>query len=234
MNRVNAFPVPVVTAGAALVLATLIAVPAAAQVTEIPALTIPNVVLDFDAMPAGPTTVAAIQGAFPTSALANLTFVTRDGTGGYDFQDGGGRALAPTDLAGTLSLIDTAAAFQNDDELIIDLSVPATEMGFEVGDWAGPFNVNAFDGAILIGSVQVSTVGDDREHFVQSTTPFDRIVLTANPDNPPANWVIPALHLAVVQQSVLEIPTLSQIGIALLLLLVAGAAVRALRRSAQV
>jgi hypothetical protein len=37
-----------------------------------------------------------------------------------------------------------------------------------------------------------------------------------------------------VQQSVLEIPTLSQVGIALLLLLLAGAAVWALRRSPQV
>jgi len=77
MNRAQAFPV-----AAVLCFALLIAVPAVAQgpedvgvadgspaplgtVSEIPAMTIPNVVLDFDAMPAGPTTVAAIQAAFP-------------------------------------------------------------------------------------------------------------------------------------------------------------------------
>ena len=209
MNRAQACPVAVL-----LVFAALIAVPAAAQgpedvgvpgdspkplgtVTEIPAMTIPNVVLDFDAMPAGATTVAAIQAAFPGSALSNLTFVTRAGAAGYDFQTGGGRALVPSDLAGSLALVDALGGFQNDDALIVDLSVPSTEMGFEIGDWGGPFNAEAYDGAVLIGTVTASTAGDDRDHFIQSTTPFNRVILTALPQNPPANWAVPALHLGL-------------------------------------
>jgi len=200
---------------------------------EIPGMTIPNIVFDFDALPAGPVTVADMQTAFPGSALANITITPRAATGGYNFQTGGGRALAGnTDLSGSLFLVDPpAGVFGEADDVTITLSELTTEVGFEIGDWAGPFNCNLFDGAAPVGSVQVSTVGDVRTHFVGSDIPFDTIVLTANPDNPPANWVVPTLYIAEgTQVNVLEIPTLGTVGLALLVLVLAGLAIMMLRR----
>lgn len=208
----------------------------AGPVTEIPAMTIPNVVLDFDALPAGPTTAGAIDAAFPGSACANFTFVTRAATGGYNFQTGGGRALAPNpDLSGNLFLVDPpAGTFGEADSLTIDLSEPTTEFGFEIGDWAGPFNANVYDGGGLVGTVQVSTAGDIREHFLQSTVPFDSVELTALPDNPPANWVVPTLTCPEgTSMPTQGIPTLDVVGLAVLATLLLVAAFFLLRRRAR-
>ncbi|MDX1554563.1 MAG: IPTL-CTERM sorting domain-containing protein [Xanthomonadales bacterium] len=166
-------------------------------VTEIGAMTIPNVVLDFDSMPAGATSVGAIQAAFPGSSLAGLTWTTRAGTGVYNFQTGGGRALAASDDgSGSLVLVDgPAGVFGNADILEVTLSSPTTEMGFEIGDWAGTMDAEAFDGVTMVGSVTTSTAGDDRTHFIQSTTPFDRVLLVSRASFGVANWVVPSLHL---------------------------------------
>lgn len=192
--------------------AVLIAAPAVAQgpedvgagelgppdgsLVEIPSPTVPMVVYDFDAMPAGPTTVGDIQAAFePPAVLMDITNVTRTGTGGYNFQTAGGRALVAADAAGTLALIDPpAGVFQNADSFTIVFRGPATEFGFEIGDWGGPFTVECFDGAASVGSVEVSTSGGAIGHFVQSAVPFDSCVLTSLPSTV-ANWVIPSFQI---------------------------------------
>ncbi len=164
--------------------------------SPIGAMTVPTVVLDFDSMPAGATTVADIQAAFPGSALGGLTFVTRAGIGTYNFQPAGRALAANADGSGNLALVDPPAGdFGNSDELQVALSAPVTEFGFEIGDWAGPFNIEAYNGANLIGTVQVNTDGNNGPFFVQANSPFDNVVLTAFPQNPAANWVVPSLHI---------------------------------------
>jgi len=199
--------------------------------TETNGLTCASVVVDFDSMSAGPTTVAAIRGAFPTSGLSNLTWTTRAGTGTYDFQTAGGRALAPnSDGSGSLVLIDPpGGTYGNANDLTIDLVHPQSEFGFQIGDWSGPFYANLYSGAVLVGSVQVSTSGGAIQHYVSSTVPFNRIVLTALPDNPAANWVVPELELCQVSP-VTEIPTLNRTGLVLIGLLLLGSAVLLFRR----
>ena len=164
---------------------------------EIGAPTVPMVVFDFDTMAAGPVTVADIQAAFALgNALMDITNTPRMANGTYDFQTGGGRALtAATDGSGDLLLVDPLASFGEVDSFTIVYNMPATEFGFEIGDWGGPFNLECFDGITSVGTVQVDTTLDDREHFVQSVNPFDSCVLTALPDNPPANWVIPSFQI---------------------------------------
>ena len=87
------------------------------------AMTVPNVEMDFDALPAGPTSVAAIQAAFPGSSLANITLNTRAGSGFYNFQAGSGNAIgANPDNSGTLSVIPVNGTFQNMNSVVIQLS----------------------------------------------------------------------------------------------------------------
>jgi len=166
---------------------------------EIPAATVPMVIYDFDAMPAGPTTVAEIQAAFaPPAALLDITNTPRNNPiGVYNFQTAGGRALAAaTDGSGGLVLIDApAGAFDEVDDFTIVFNGLATEFGFEIGDWGGPINVECFAGAVSVGAVEVDTTGGNILHFVQSPTEFDSCSLTALPQNPAGNWVIPSFQI---------------------------------------
>ena len=53
-------------------------------------------------------------------------------------------------------------------------------------------NFTDFDGATNVGQLQVETANAPT-HFVESTVPFDSLMISAFPDNPGANWVIPTL-----------------------------------------
>jgi len=197
-------------------------------ITETGGMTVLNVVMDFDLMAAGPTTVGAIQAAFPGSALANITLTPRTGTGNYDSQDGGGRALGGNaDGSGNLALIEAGGgAFGNIDSMTVDLIGLVTEFGFELGDWAGPFNVEIFDGMTSVGTFQFSTVGDARLHFFSSDMPFNRVVFSALPDSPAANWVMPALHVP----SATAVPSIPPVALVLLVMALLGGATLWLRR----
>ena len=65
------------------------------EVSPIIVLTVPNVLVEFNFLPQGPTTLEDIQSEFHESCITGLAFITREGIGTYDFQTGGGRALAP-------------------------------------------------------------------------------------------------------------------------------------------
>lgn len=209
---------------------TLKSAPQAAA-TETNGLNCGYTAMAFGVMSPGPTTVAAIRAKYPTSGLGNLTWTTRAGTGVYDYQTAGARALAPnSDGSGSLVLIDPpGGAFGNADDLTIDLVHPQSEFGFQIGDWGGPFYANLYFGSTPVGSVQVSTVGGAIQHYVSSTVPFNRIVLTALPDNPAANWVVPELELCQVYP-VTTIPTLNRTGLVLIGLLLIGSAALLFRR----
>ncbi len=180
-------------------------------ISEIPAMSVPHTVLDFDQLPAGPTTLEDIINQFPGTALSGFTFITDPGTSTYNFQTGGGRALAPNpDESGALYLVDPDGIFGEANSLIIELDMLISQFGFEIGDWGGPFNAILYNGNNLIGTVTVFTFDDERTHFLRSAEPFDRIELTAHPQNLRANWVVPSLILPSGDS--LAVPTISEWG----------------------
>lgn len=203
-------------------------------ITPTGGLSCDNTVMDFDQLTSGATSVGAIQTAFPGSTLANLVFTTRAGTGTYDFQTGGGQALAAnSDGSGALAIVPIGGAFGNSDVLTVTFSEQVYEFGFEVGDWSGPFNVAVSDGGNPAGSLQISTIGSSGPFFIASDVPFDSLTLTALPDNPAANWVVPSIHvcnITYVPPVTQEIPTLGTIGLAALALLLIGASALLIRR----
>jgi uncharacterized repeat protein (TIGR01451 family) len=159
--------------------------------SEIPALTVPYVEFDFDLMPQGPTTVGDILAQFPGSVAADFVFSTCTGStpGSYGFQPNG-RALAanPDGSLGLYLVDDTDGAFGCSDDLTITFSEPITQFAVQTGDWSGPLNFNVFDGGSNVGTIQVTTTNAP-VHYIESTVPFDSLMLTAFPDNPGANYV---------------------------------------------
>ncbi len=196
-------------------------------VVEIGAITNPSVLMDFDGVSTGPITVGGLQAAFPGSSLANIVQTPRALTGNYNFQDGSGQALGGNpDQSGDLVIVASGDDFGEIESTVISLNQPATQFGFGIGDWSGPFNAIFRSNGAEVGSIQVVTTttgtagGPGSEHFLESATPFDEIELTASPDNPAANWVI---HFIQVEQGELlppppAVPTLNPFGLALLLL----------------
>lgn len=78
-------PVRLLSAAAFLTLGFAGPVLSVERLTEIPSLTVPNVVLDFDQMPKGPTTVADINAAFADAGLEDLAFTIFD-TGNTNYR----------------------------------------------------------------------------------------------------------------------------------------------------
>ena len=166
---------------------------ASAIVMEISSLTVPHVVLDFDLMPAGPTTLAAINAAFPGAGLVDL-FFTEAGLGQnttYEDQTVGGRGLKPN-ASGGLELLDVGATSAGEAiALTIKLDRLITEFGFAIGDkpiGGVTSNVSLFDGATLVGTYPSTLPQDGTTHFLASTVAFDGIVITDSRD-----WVVPEL-----------------------------------------
>jgi hypothetical protein len=188
---------------------------ASATPIQIGSLSVPHVILDFDLMPAGPTSLASINAAFPSAELADLSFATRAGTGTYDSQTGGGRALGAADIGGSLALFDPPSGiFQNSNSLTIRLGNSAQEFGFEVGDVltnlypSTAFLVELFSGASSLGAIGVNTTANFGPFFVADSggSFFDRVQL-----GPvtlfPANWVVPALYVQTADQVSAPEPT---------------------------
>ena len=199
-------------------------------VTEIPAMTLPSTELDFDLIPQGPTSIQDILGQFPDAPIINMVFDPRMRTAVYDFQTGGGRALsANPNQAGGLYMVDPSGMYGEANELIIELSFPSNEMGFEIGDWAGPFNANLYAGDVLVGSITVETFDDKRTHFIESTDAFNKIVLTPLPQNIRANWVVPALILQ--SEIAISVPTVSEWGAIVMVILLGLFSLSAIRRN---
>lgn len=159
-------------------------------ITPIAGFTVPVVELDFDLMPPGPTTVAALQAAFPTAPLADvLLTASMAAAGNYNFQ------LAGTALAGdvnnglNLEIIPENGDFGAVGEIRILLTEDVFEAGFGIGDWAGPFDVQVWDDGVQVGILTTDVTSPTQELFFASDVPFDEIVLTALPAFAAANWV---------------------------------------------
>lgn len=161
-----------------------------AVIVEIGAMTQPHVVLDFDAMAAGSTTVGAINAAFPDAGITSLSFGEVAGSAAYGTALGAGRALAP-DGSGGLTLVDEGASgYGSNDGVTIVLDRLITEFGFAIADFGsatGEFEL--FNGAVSVGTVAEAGPTPVTQ-FYQSTNPFDTIVLSHD-----SNWVVPEIVL---------------------------------------
>jgi len=162
---------------------------------EIPAMTVPAVTLDFDLMPQGATTVAAIQAAFPGSGITNITFTTCTGSSpGVYNTNPSGRALA-ADPSGSLApfLVDPPTGdFGCFDDITITFAGPITEFGSQVADWNGPITYTVFSGAANVGNIDLDHNGAALR-YAESTVPFDSLVISSFPANPAGNYVFPTL-----------------------------------------
>jgi len=207
--------------------------------SQIAAMTVPAVTLNFGLMPGGATTVAAIQAQFPDAGITDIVFSACTGAqpGTYDTNPST-RALA-ADPSGSLGLflVDPQGAFGCFDDITITFSGPITQFGAQIADWNGPMNFNVYDGASNVGSIQLDTTSSPLQ-FVESTVPFDSLVITAFPDFPVANYVFPNLVFPeVIAQPTPTptpveeaVPTLGSGGIVLLVILIAGIGVIVMRR----
>lgn len=168
---------------------------------EIPAPTVGMVDFNFDLLPPGLITLEEIQdGIMMGHVLADGDIEGRPGNGTYNFQTEGGRALGRVPDASLgdddAFLVDPPSGdFGEADEIVVVFSSTATEFGFQIGDWAGPFDVECFNGATSVGRVTVDTAGGALQHWVQSAAEFDTCLMTALPANPAANWVIPSFQI---------------------------------------
>jgi len=163
--------------------------------SEIPAMTVPAVTLDFDLMGPGATTVAAIQAAFPNSGVTNIVFSTCTGStpGGYNTNPSGRALAADPNLSLGLFLVDPpSGAFGCFDDMTITFAAPITEFGSQVADWNGPVTYTVFDGAANVGTIDLDTTGAPLQ-FAQSTVPFDSLMISTFPANPGGNYVFPTL-----------------------------------------
>jgi hypothetical protein len=173
--------------------------PEPSVLSQIDALTDPEVVLDFDRLSSGATTIEEVIAAFPESGLQDLRF-TEEGYGEtttYDFGTGGGRALKPGP-AGTLELIDPRRERLGvARSLTIDLAGSSTQFGIEIGDLDDRVinKVSLFSRGELVAAATCVEHGG-RTRFFESTESFNRIVIEDGLD-----WVVPSLVLAVPEPS---------------------------------
>jgi len=179
------FPKPVFVLATALIPSVAMA----QTVAEVAAPTVTTVLTDFDLLPPGVTTVAAIQGAGPGSSIGNITLTPNAAAAGVYNTNANEQALG-LDAAGTsLEILDTSgtAAFTAFDAQI-DLLRPCTEIGFGVGDWNGPMIIDFY----LAGTLQTTFTSTGYsatslfKYFQMTGGTFDRIDVRASTTT--GNW----------------------------------------------
>ena len=176
----------------------LLCVSAAAQVTEIPQMTVGASVIDMDAASLGAsggvTTIAALRAAGTNGGapLADLRFLPNLAAQGfYNTNTELGRALGRRASDNGLQLIAPYNTFEAfDAEVALDF--PSTQFGIAIGDWIGTMNLEFYYLGNLVGSITTSPYATADAKFFQSAAFFDRIKVKASAVT--ANWVIPQLH----------------------------------------
>lgn len=172
--------------------ATCVAAPAQALLVETGVVAGPVETVDFDAMPAGTTTLAAITAAFPAAGITSIGFegVAVDPLV-YNAQTNGGRALAAGDAAGGLVLLDIGDGSPvSPDAFLVGFDRTVTEFGFDAGDFSGgTWTLETYLNGGLSESVSFNLNGSGVLNVFSSDVPFNavRVVESA----PSANWVVP-------------------------------------------
>ncbi len=177
---------------------------------EIPALTVPNTVITFDGLPTGPTSVQAINNAFPESTLTKITIEPVAGTDIWDSFNPQGKALSPNpDGSGGLYLVDPDQVFGNSRSYTFYLDKPTNEFGLKIGDQNANFLFEFYLGDSLVAFITIGNTDNLQTRFFQTRKPFNRVEMSTGPI---AGWVLPELHLATGNPS-RPIPTLSEWGL---------------------
>jgi hypothetical protein len=172
---------------------------AAAQVTEIPAMTVDSSLIDMDALAAGPTTVAALNAAGTNGGAQLLDIVLTPSaaaqglynTNTTNASNQPNRALARS-ATNTLVLINPLATFNAFDAQIL-LEQPSVEFGIGIGDWLEGMVLDFYRGGAQVGSIVTSDYATANAKFFRSGVPFDEVRVRAT--RPEGNWVIPELYL---------------------------------------
>lgn len=170
--------------------------PLAAQVSEIPAMSIGSSRVDIDAINnggPGATSLAAIRAAGAPTEAEVAQFVltpTAAPQGFYNFNlNGNGLGLDPNGALATIIPLSYFTAF----EARIDFDTAANEFGFSVGDWSGGMIVEfrRRQDDSLVASYHTSAFATTATKFLRSEARFDRVVLRG--DAEAANWVLTEL-----------------------------------------
>jgi len=175
----------------ALMVSAIAALPALALAqTQIPAMTVPAVQVDFDSMTLGATTVAAINAAHPGANIASIQAIAPlAAVGSYSVGFALGRALALNpDGSGGLFIVDPGQAFGGGNGYRIDLGTVSTQVGLSIADFTSAQNVDFYSGGVLVGNSTVSGAGGPVVTFYELLSGFDRVDITGTP-----NYVIPEI-----------------------------------------
>ena len=175
--------------------ATLFTATAVAQATEIAAMTVSFSNADMDNLPGGVVTLQDVRdagdnGGAPIAAIA-LTPNPSSGTGFYNVNIGRGRALG-LNTTGSMARIETLAFFSPFD-LQVDLEVPASEFGLEVGDWLDSMIIDFSYQGRLLGSIQTTPFQTAQPKFFAFSGIFDSVTVRSNTAQ--GNWVLPGLYI---------------------------------------
>lgn len=180
----------------ALVLAWTAPAVAQAPALEFGFPSIPLVHFDLEAVPAGPTDVDALRGAYPGSSLASVTIDADAAQATYDL-DTDGNALAATDGGGSLGIVEPGDSYQRMSAVTVTFAEPTTEFGFRVTDWDGAVRATVYAGATMIGSIE-RPVGATGVVVLSNAGPYDRVEIEAVPTTaaPDPEWVVTDLFVA--------------------------------------
>jgi len=176
-----------------------------AQVVEIPALTIPHTEINFEKLPLGPTSVEAINRAYPDTTLIDITVMTSS-TDDYDecFTGINGPSLAGNaDGSGSLGIFTVGQMF-NSSGFTIKLGAPTNQFGFITQDQGGSIDIQLFDGNTQVGSLLTNTNCSQFLGFESAQT-FDTIVIEF------AGFLFDSLFIP--DQEPRTVPTLSEWGL---------------------
>ena len=169
------------------------AAPAQALLVETPGVFGQVANVDFDAMPAGPTTLAAIQGAFPSAGTTAIGFESSSGNSlNYNFETAGGRGLALADPARGLELLDAVGSAAGvPGVFFVDFDRDVTEFGIDIGDVANTdFTLETYRDGGLLESLTFALNNAGELNTFSSDMPFDGIRLIEEDEQ--FNWVAPS------------------------------------------
>ncbi len=198
-------------------------------------MTVPNVLIEFDDMPQGPTTIEDILNTFPDSCLGNITITSKQppfvgSSGIYNSNTGGGRALALNpDNSGGLYLVDPGGLFRPNDDIVIDLIVPVRQIGIELGDVSGTMSAEFFNGAVSLGTIGLPISSVDRTNTIESDIAFNRVVISSPFAPDLIDFVMPSVRVQLCN-FVRPIPTLSEWGLIAMAGVLGIIAILAIRR----
>ena len=193
---------------------TLLAASATAQITEVPAMTTTNNIVDSNNLGVGGDvfTVADFNAAgSPNNAgIVNMDLVASTAAAGiYSTNTGHGNSIAA--ISGyQLGLVDLVFSSFDAFNSKIDLGGPSTEIGFGISDWVGPIISDMYLGGefgTLVGMVTSTTYSTFTPKYFQSTAPFDYVFSQASTTS--GNWCFTEF---AIEETVPAGPTLTITG----------------------